>query len=260
MGPRKRSSSRYGVVFLPGGITPFSCRAPENTTERALRRCRDALLVFLQFQRNGVDAIAHPGGLWSIIEDVPEVGVAPAALHYRAPHAVAGVVFGLDCPFAGRSVETGPTGPRMKFGFGSKKGLAAADTFVGTGGFGVIIFAGEGRFSALLPRHKILILRELLLPGYVILTDLLFHGISFFLAILSFPSHYQIQLPASRFRRQSNLDCRLACCGEGPQLGLPNPFVDRLDEFFYLRYWKRTAHIQLGRIATIIITATRRAR
>src|SRR5437660_11016236 len=42
-------------------------------------------------------------------------------------------------------------------------------------------------------------------------------------------------------------------------VGKSNPFIDRPGEFFYLRYWKWTAHIQLRRIDTIIITATRRA-
>src|SRR5438309_292259 len=113
-----------------------------------------------------------------LVEDVPEVGVAPSALHFCPPHAVACIGFGVHRLFAGRSVETRPPGARMELGFGTKEGLAATDAPIGAGRFGVLIFAGERRLSAFLPRYIVLILRKLLLPGRVILTDLSFHGAS----------------------------------------------------------------------------------
>ena len=47
-----------------------------------------ALLPFLETDRDGVDAVAVPGRrLGSVVEDVPEVGAAPAAPDLRATHA-----------------------------------------------------------------------------------------------------------------------------------------------------------------------------
>jgi hypothetical protein len=67
-------------------------------------------LVFVQLQSRGVDAIPHPGGLWTILKDVPEVRVAAAALYFRPSHSMACVVLRLDRLFARRSIETGPPG------------------------------------------------------------------------------------------------------------------------------------------------------
>jgi hypothetical protein len=57
----------------------------------------------------------------------------------------------------------------VKFGFRTKQRLATTDAFVGAGGFGIFVFAGEGGLSALLPGHKVLILRKLLAPSGVVL-------------------------------------------------------------------------------------------
>ena len=47
-----------------------------------------ALLPFLETDRDGVDAVAVPGRrLRSVVEDVPQVGAAPAAPDLRATHA-----------------------------------------------------------------------------------------------------------------------------------------------------------------------------
>ena len=47
-----------------------------------------ALLPFLETDRDGVDAVAVPGRrLGSVVEDVPQVGAAPAAPDLRATHA-----------------------------------------------------------------------------------------------------------------------------------------------------------------------------
>ena len=56
----------------------------------------------------------------------------------------------------------------MKFRFGTEQRLSATDACVGSGRFRVFVFAGEGGLSALLPGHKVLILRKLFAPIGVI--------------------------------------------------------------------------------------------
>src|SRR5438477_9453384 len=68
-----------------------------------------------------------------------------------------------------------------------KRGWPQQTQPIGAGRIGVLIFAGERRLSAFLPRHKVLILRELFLPGRVILTHLSFHS-AFLSCVLSFPT------------------------------------------------------------------------
>src|ERR1700739_4937896 len=53
----------------------------------------------------------------------------------------------------------------MKLCFGTKQGVATADALIGSCGFRFLIFAGERRLGSLLPRHIVLILRELPFPG-----------------------------------------------------------------------------------------------
>ena len=52
----------------------------------------------------------------------------------------------------------------MEFGVGVKQRLAATDALIHAGIFVVGVSAGERRFSSLLPRHVVLVLRELFLP------------------------------------------------------------------------------------------------
>src|SRR6476469_7725705 len=63
----------------------------------------------------------------------------------------------------------------MIFGIGTEQRLAAAHAFVGAGRLGIRVFAGKGRFSALLTRYIILIRRKLLLPVRFILVDFVWH-------------------------------------------------------------------------------------
>src|SRR6266478_2396923 len=136
---------------------------------------RRIVSILLQIERGGVDAIAHPGGPRPIVKDVPQVGVATAALHFRPPHPVTCIRLCLDSFFAGRSIETGPPRARMKLCFVTKQGLTAANALIRSGGFRVLVFASERRLGSLLPRHIVLILRKLLLPSDVVLAYLFFH-------------------------------------------------------------------------------------
>lgn len=50
-----------------------------------------AASVLFELKRHRVDAIPQPGGVWSILKDVPEMSPAPAAL-YLGPNHSMGVI------------------------------------------------------------------------------------------------------------------------------------------------------------------------
>src|SRR6266403_1896416 len=149
----------------------------------AIRRNRSpncvnfSLWVRLRGQSHRIDTVTQPRWLWSIVKYVPQMSVAAAALYFGSPHAVAGVSFSLHGLFAGRSVETGPSGAGVVFRLRTKQGLAAAGTFVRSCRFGVLVFTSKGRFRPFLPGHKVLILGELLLPGSFVFANLAIHSV-----------------------------------------------------------------------------------
>src|SRR5690348_6676406 len=63
----------------------------------------------------------------------------------------------------------------MKFRFRAEQLLPAADALIGPWNLGVLILAGEGRLSSLLPGYMKLIRRKLFLPSSWIFADFLFH-------------------------------------------------------------------------------------
>src|SRR5207245_11368358 len=64
----------------------------------------------------------------------------------------------------------------MKLCFGTKQGLAAANALIASCGLRVLVFAGERRLRSLLPRHIVLILRELFLPSGFVFEYFFFHS------------------------------------------------------------------------------------
>src|SRR5580693_2415416 len=102
---------------------------------------------------------------------MPQMGLTPAALDFRSPHAMAGIRFSFHGGFIGRGVETGPSRARVVFCFRTKQRLAAANTLVGSRRICVLVLAGEGWLGPLLSRHKVLILRELFLPSGIVLAN-----------------------------------------------------------------------------------------
>ena len=104
------------------------------------------------------------------------MGFAAAAFNFRSPHAMARIRFSFHGCLIGRGVETRPTGARVVFRIRTKQRLAAANALVGSGRLRVFVLTGEGWLGPLFPGHKVLILRELFLPGGIVLANLVFHG------------------------------------------------------------------------------------
>ena len=75
-----------------------------------------------------------------------EVGVALAALHFRARHAVGAIGFFHHIFLGDRRVETGPAGAGIEFGVGAEKFGAATDAAENAFVMDVEIRAGERRF------------------------------------------------------------------------------------------------------------------
>src|SRR6266852_1670508 len=96
-----------------------------------------------------------------------EVRFASAAFDLGPGHSVVRICLGLHGFLTRRSIEARPPGARVVFGFRTKQWLATADAFVSPRCIRILVLAGKGRLSPLLPGHMVLILRELFLPGGV---------------------------------------------------------------------------------------------
>src|SRR5215471_10729263 len=75
------------------------------------------LLEFLdgdETQRSGIHAVAHPGGLRPVVEDVSQVGTTLGADYFIADHSVRGIMFSNHRLLIDRFSKTGPTGARVE--------------------------------------------------------------------------------------------------------------------------------------------------
>src|SRR5258708_3436029 len=92
---------------------PASCSGTEGCRRR------------VEHQANAVDAIAKTGRLRSVIEDVPEMAAAAAAMHFGAQHAV-GAILGLADGVFQRLIKTRPAGAAFEFGLRGEQRQVAA--------------------------------------------------------------------------------------------------------------------------------------
>src|SRR6202044_3101350 len=70
-----------------------------------------------------------------------------------------------------------PAATGVEFGIRLEQNLAAADALVGAGRGDLVVFPGEGALRRLLPRHGILLRRQLLAPLCIRFYDLVRHGL-----------------------------------------------------------------------------------
>src|SRR5262249_34335396 len=122
---------------------------------------------FLEVEGSGVDAIAQPGGLGPVLEDVAEVRVAPAAMHLDPAHAVAVVRLDRNALFLRRLPEARPAAARIDLVMGAEQLGAATHAPVASLVVVVPVDAGEGRFRSLLAGNVKLLGRELRPPFLV---------------------------------------------------------------------------------------------
>ena len=87
----------------------------------------------------------------AIVEHMAEMGVAAAAHHLCAAHAIIAISFCLDGSFQLGCIEAGPAGAGIEFGFRTEQFFPATDAMVSPAGFTVMIFAAKSTLSTFFP-------------------------------------------------------------------------------------------------------------
>src|SRR5499427_6841126 len=116
-----------------------------------------------EFQGHAVDAVTQAGRLRAIVEHVPEMPAATAAMHFLPDHAERVVGVGLHRA-VDRSVEARPARSRVELGLGGKQRQIAARASEGAFAVLVVERAGERTFCVLLTQYGVLLRREQLPP------------------------------------------------------------------------------------------------
>src|SRR6266478_2392272 len=129
-----------------------------------------------------------------------EVRFASAAFDLGPGHSVVRICLGLHGFLTRRSIKARPPGARVVFGFRTKQRLATADAFVSPRCIRILVLAGKGRLSPLLPGHMVLILRELFLPSGVVFAYFFTHDFYQSSSGMACAFHYLIQRSASAFQ------------------------------------------------------------
>src|SRR3954454_969173 len=125
----------------------------------------------MEHEAKAVDAIAQPGWLGSIIEDMAEMAATAAAMHLGPRHAE-GAVLGLAERVFQRLIEARPAGAAFEFGVGRKQRQVAAGA--GEDALAMLLEqrARARPLGAFLAQDLILLRRELGTPFGVGLLDL----------------------------------------------------------------------------------------
>src|SRR5690349_21317522 len=106
-------------------------RARTSISTRSPRRQEKPLLLRLEVERSGVEAVAKPGRARPVVEDVSEVTATLRAHHLRPPHPVAHVGVLGDLRRVERLSEAWPPRPRVEFRVRAEKRFAAPGTAIG---------------------------------------------------------------------------------------------------------------------------------
>src|SRR5216683_931556 len=130
------------------------------------RLCVSGRLAGVEVERYAVHAIAQPGRLRPVLEDMAEMPAAPAAMHLGAGHEEAAVGVGLD-HILERRREARPAGAAVELGGGVEQGLAAAGAVIDPGAVLLVERARAGALGAVLAQYPILLGREAPAPFLV---------------------------------------------------------------------------------------------
>src|SRR5437899_1360678 len=93
----------------------------------AAHRCNVSSSDLYKAQRNRVHAIAQAGRFRTVVEHVPEVGVAARAGYGRSLHTPGAVSAGDNILFGNRFPKTGPTSAGFELGFRTKQRRVTAN-------------------------------------------------------------------------------------------------------------------------------------
>ncbi len=66
------------------------------------------VVILIEFERDGVHAVAQAGRSRAVVEDVAEMRSTPLTYDFRARHAVSAIYVFVHAPLAEGLVKTGP--------------------------------------------------------------------------------------------------------------------------------------------------------
>src|SRR6516225_3187527 len=117
----------------------------------------------MKIQRKAVHAVTQARRFRPVVEDVPEMAAAAAAMHL-GPHDAEGAVFGGADGIVERLVEAGPAGAALEFGLGGKQRQVAAGA--GEDALAMLLQqrAGPGTLGALVAQDFVLLRGQLRAP------------------------------------------------------------------------------------------------
>src|SRR5215472_3414182 len=193
--PLRRATTKFRSLLTPAlsaasarkqkrpGFPGPICRADREPV--ALR----LFLLFLgpEIERAAVHAIAQPGRLGAVVEDVAEMPAAFLAMHLGAGHKEAAVDRGLDRPVH-RLIKTRPAAAAVELAVALEQRGAAAGAVIGAGIVFLVERAGAGPLGAVLAQHLKLLRRQLPAPLVLAHRDIE-------LLVLRHPSPFRVVAP-----------------------------------------------------------------
>src|SRR5439155_3426460 len=154
----------------PGAPRRWSCPPARYRSCPAGR-----LLLRLELDRNRVDAVAQPGGVRPVVEDMAQVATALRTRHFGPHHEVAGVDVLLDGGGRRRLIEARPAAVGVELGLRDEQLRPAPGAAVNAWRAGVPVLARERPLGALLAQHLVLLRAQLPPPFRFGLLDFLAH-------------------------------------------------------------------------------------
>src|SRR6516165_2376525 len=117
----------------------------------------------MKVKRRPIHAIAQPGGLRAIVENVAEMAAAAAAMHLGAGHEAATVGLRLE-RLLDRRRKARPSRSAVELGIGGEQRLAATGAVIDALAVFLVERARAGAFGAVFAQNSILRRRQLALP------------------------------------------------------------------------------------------------
>src|SRR5439155_18342690 len=154
----------------PGAPRRWSCPPARYRSCPAGR-----LLLRLELDRNRVDAVAQPGGVRPVVEDMAQVATALRTRHFGPHHEVAGVDVLLDGGGRRRLIEARPAAVGVELGLRDEQLRPAPGAAVNAWRARVPVLARERPLGALLAQHLVLLRAQLPPPFLFGLLDFLAH-------------------------------------------------------------------------------------
>src|ERR1022692_1448922 len=169
-----RPSSTQSTV-MSSCARPRRTLAPIITSSSASRTRKASLFLGVELERGRVHAIALPGRLRTVVEDVAEMRVAGRAQDFGTARQKAVVGLGADRFGAGGRVKARPSATGVELGFGIEEQGAAARAAIAAGLLVVPVLAAEGRLGTFLAGDPVLLGRQHGFPFGVGFVDLIWH-------------------------------------------------------------------------------------